>query len=365
VVIVATVPNPITVVTDALGGAAGWAFDKVADGIAEWILSSVEYFVSGSVDFLTTSSNPDVTAAWFAGSGSPYATVRDVAATLLAGFVFIGLIQGLLAGDGIGMVRRIAGNLPMAVGGMILTTAVVAKLLELTDALSATVLTNSGDQAVHFLSGFGAAASQASGGFAAVVLGVIAIVAALLLWIELIVRSALVYLLVAITPLAFAATLWPAARGALRKTFELLVATVLSKLVICIAVAVGVAALSGAGTAGTTGDLPSDGGASLGALLVGTAVLGLAAFSPFVVLKLVPVAEAALVAHGVSRSPARAAQSGMSTAYSASMLRRVAGSSGGTAVGAAGGAAALGAATGAGVVMQQAARSADEIASGS
>jgi hypothetical protein len=365
-VIVATVPNPITVVTDAIGGAAGWAFDKVADGIAEWILSSVEYFVSGSVDFLTTSSRPDVTAAWFAGSASPYATVRDVAAALLAGFVFIGLLQGLLAGDALGMVRRVAGNLPLAVGGMVLTTAVVAKLLELTDALSAAVLANSGDQAVQFLSGFGQSAAQATSGFAAVVLGIVAIVAALLLWIELIVRSALVYLLVAITPLAFAATLWPAARGALRKTFELLVATVLSKLVICIAVAVGVAALSGAGTAGTTGELASDAGASLGALLVGTAVLGLAAFSPFVILKLVPVAEAALVAHGVSRSPARAAQSGMSTAYSASMLRRVAGSSGGSALAAgAGGGAALGAAAGAGMAVQHATRSADEIASGS
>lgn len=363
--ILATVPNPITVVTDAIGGAAGWAFDKVADGIAEWILSSVSFFVSGAVDFLTTSSRPDVQGAWFAGPGSPYATVRDVAGVLLLAFVFVGLVQGLLAGDGIGMARRIAGYLPLAVGGMVITTAVVAKLLELTDALSSAVLTNSGDQAFHFLSGFGAAVTASTNGFAAVVLGIVAIVAALMLWIELIVRAALVYLLVAITPLAFAATLWPAARGALRKTFELLVATVLSKLVICIAVAVGVASLSGAGTAGTGGGVVDDSAASLGALLVGTAILGLAAFSPFVVLKLVPIAEAAIVAQGVSRSPVRATQSGMSSAYSASMLRRIAGSSGGRAAVLGGGAAAAGVAAGAGVAAQRAARSADEIGGGS
>lgn len=361
--IVATVPNPISIVTDAIGGAAGWAFDKVADGIAEWILSSVSFFVDGAVDFLTTSSRPDVTGAWFAGSDSPYAAVRNIAVGLLLAFVFIGLIQGLLAGDAVGMVRRVAGNLPLAVGGMVVTTAVVAKLLELTDALSSAVLANSGDQAIQFLSGFGAAVTQASNGFAAVVLGMVAILAGLLLWIELIVRAALVYLLVAITPLAFAATLWPAARGALRKTFELLIATILSKLVICIAVSVGVAALAGAGSAGPGTGAVDDTTASLGTLLVGTAILGLAAFSPFVVLKLVPIAEAALVAHGVSRGPARAAQMGMSTAYSASMLRRVAGSGGGAAAHPAAGVA-LGAAAAGSAVAQRARRNASEIAGG-
>lgn len=324
--IIADVPNPVGVVTDLIGGAAGWAFDKVADGITKWILSAVEFFVNGAVDFLRTSSRPDVEAVWFSGSGSPYATVRDISAVLLLAFIFVGLIQGLIAGDAVGMVRRIAGYLPLAVGGMVVTTQVVAVLLELTDSLSNAVLTNSDDQAIHFLSGFADTVTTTSSGFAAVVLGLVAVMAGLFLWIELIVRSALIYLLVAITPLAFAAALWPAARGVLRKTFELLVAAIASKLVICIAVSIGTAALSGAGTAGVGEGFASDAGASVGTLLVGTVLLGLAAFSPFVVLKLVPIAEAALVAQGVSRGPARATQTGMSTAYSASMLRRVAGS---------------------------------------
>jgi type IV secretion system protein TrbL len=364
-VILGTIPNPVTVVTDALGGAAGWAFDKVAEGIGEWVLSSVSFFVTGAIDFLTNSSRPDVQGAWFAGTGSPYATVRDLAAVLLLAFVFLGLIQGLLAGDGLGMVRRVAGNLPLAVGGMVVMTAIVAKLLELTDAMSGAVLTNSGGQATQFLSGFGASAMQATSGFAAVVLGVVAIVAGLLLWVELLVRGALIYLLVAITPLAFAATMWPAARGALRKVVELLVATILSKLVICIAISVGVAALAGAGTAGAGAGLGDGASASLGTLLIGTAILGLAAFAPFVVLKIMPVAEAALVAHGVSRGPTRAAQTGMSTAYSASMLRRLAGSSAGAAGGGPAGAVAAGAVAVGGAATQRATRSASEMAGGS
>jgi hypothetical protein len=325
----ADIPNPISVVTDplsnVLGGVGGWAFDKVAEGIAKWVLGAVEFFVNGALDFLRTSSRPNVEAAWFAGAGSPYASVRNIAGLLLVGFVFLGIIQGLVAGDPFGMLRRIVGNLPIAVAGMVVTTVVVGHLLELTDGLSNAVLANTDQQALHFLSGFGATVTGATAGFAAVLLGLVAVLAGLLLWIELIVRASLVYLLVAISPIGFAATLWPSARGFLRRTIELLLAAIFSKFVICVTLSIGVAALSGAGTAGSGNGLASDAGASVGTLLVGTVLLGLAAFSPFIVLKLIPIAEAALVAQGISRGPLRASQAGMSTAYSASMLTRLAG----------------------------------------
>jgi len=70
---------------------------------------------------------------------------------------------------------------------------------------------------------------------------------------------------------------------------------------------------------------------SLGAMLTGASLMLLAAFTPFVILRLIPIVEAAVVAQGISRSPARAAQTGMQGAYYASGLRRLAG--GGTAVG--------------------------------
>lgn len=313
------------IIKDALGGVTGWAFDKVAEGISNWVLGAVEFFVNGALDFLRTSARPDVESVWFAGPGSPYATVRNIAGVLLLGFVFLGLIQGLVQADPGAMVRRIAGNLPVAVAGMIVTTAVVGRLLELTDALSDTVLSSSNQQTLHFLSGFGATVTGVTGGFAAVLLGLVAVIAALLLWVELIVRSSLVYLLVAISPLGFAASLWPSARGFLRKTVEVLIAVILSKFVIAIALAIGVAALSGAGSSGAGQSVSAGAGGSLGTLLVGAVLLGLAAFSPFLVLKLVPVAEAALLAHGISRGPVRAAQTGLSTYSSTRMISRLSG----------------------------------------
>ncbi len=316
------------IIGEALEGAGGWAFDRVAEGIAGWVLGAVAFFVEGAIDFLRTSARPDVEGAWFAGPGSPYATVRNVAAVLLAGFVFLGLIQGLLHGDAAGMVRRMAGNLPLAVAGMVVTTVVAARLLDLTDAMSDAVLASSDEQALHFMSGFGAAVIVGTQGFAAVVIGLVAVVAALVLWVELIVRASLVYLLVAISPLGFAATLWPAARGFLRKTIEILLAVIVSKFVICVALAIGVAALSGAGTAGEPGaGMGAGAGASVGSLMVGAVLLGLAAFSPFVVLKLIPLAEAALIAQGISHSPARTAQTGLSTYSSARMVSQLSGRS--------------------------------------
>jgi hypothetical protein len=212
---------------------------------------------------------------------------------------------------------------------MVTTTIVVGKLLELTDALSATVLSSSDDAAVHFLSGFGVAVTGATQGFAAVTVGLVAVIAGLFVWVELMIRSVLVYILVALSPLSFAAMVWPSARGVLRRTIELLLAVILSKLVICIAISVGVAALAGAGGAGGPDAGVSDqAAASMGTLFVGTAILAMAAFAPFLVLKLIPWAEAALVAQGVSRGPVRGAQSTMSNVYYAQSLTRLAGGGG-------------------------------------
>jgi hypothetical protein len=178
---------------------------------------------------------------------------------------------------------------------------------------------------MHFLSGFGVTVTGLTSGFAAVLLGLVAVLAALVLWVELIVRSSLVYLLIAISPLGFAATLWPAAKGMLRRTIELLVAVIVSKFFIAVALSIGVAALSGAGTAQPDASLGDQTASGLGTLLIGAVLLGLAAFAPFLVLRLIPLAEAAVVAHGISRGPMRAATSGAATMNTARHLTRISG----------------------------------------
>lgn len=317
------------IVTDALEGPGGWVAGTLTDHLVSWVLEAVGFFVSGALDVLRNSSSPNVQAIWFAGPGSPYAAVRDLAVTLLAGFVLLGILQGLLHGDGPAMIRNIASRLPVAVVGMVATTSVAAYLLDLTDAASSAVLGSAGDQSLHFLSGFGVAVTTSGGGFAAVIIGLLAVLGGLLLWIELIVRSALVYLLVAISPIGFAAVMWPAARGFLRRTIEILLAVILSKFVIAVALSIGVAALAGAGAEAELAASVADGASlSAGTLLAGTVLLGVAAFAPFLVLRLIPVAETALLAQGISRVPARGAQSALGTYTSARTASRLSGQKG-------------------------------------
>jgi hypothetical protein len=319
ITVLADIPG-VGIIKNALGDVAGWGFDQVAEGIAKWVMGAVTDLLAGVVNFLLTAARPDIGAVWFSGPGSPYALVRNIAGMLLLGFVFLAIIQALLAGELANTFGRIVRDLCLSVLGVGATVVVAMKLLELTDAMSTAVLGGADGQTVKFLSGFGTQAAGATGGFGVVLVGLVLVIAAVFIWLELLVRSALVYLLVALMPLAFAAFNWPAARGVLRRTVELLVAVIVSKFVISVALAVGVAALGGAGENGGVAQ-------GLGGLLSGAAILAMAAFAPFLVVKLRPLVEAAAVAQGVSRGRFRAAQTGMSTAFYAQSVARIAGGS--------------------------------------
>jgi hypothetical protein len=314
------------IVSNAVGDATSNAFDSMIDGLVGWVVDSVQYFTGGVVNFLGSASTPGVDSVWFSGPSSPYASVRSVALTLLLGFFLLGTLTGLMHGDPSGMVRRMVGALPASIAGMVFAPQVAAYLLDLTDEMSSAVLANSGGDALHFLSTFGLAINASSGGFGMAVIAIIAILSALMLWIELLLRSALVYFLVALSPLAFAARVWPSAQGVLRRLTELLIGAIFSKLVICIALAVGMASLGNAGhAAGSDAGVGTAIAAGIGALVTGTTLLMLAAWSPFLLMRMMPIIETAVIAQGLSRAPLRAAASGVSLVSSVSSVARIAG----------------------------------------
>ena len=318
------------VAKNVAGAFGGWAWDKVTAGLAKWVLEAVASLIEGVVGFLQNSTKVDITAVWFSGEGSPYATVREIAIVLTLGFALLAIVSGTLRGDPVGMFTRVAVGLPVTALAMAVAIPVVAILLELVDQLSIAVLDPADAPAIKFLSGFGETAAKASGGFAVVLVGLLAVLAALMVWAELLVRAALIYLVVALSPLVLAATLWPATRGVLRRTVEVLVALIVSKLVVCIAIAVGAAALGGAGTQDT------DTSGAIGTLMIGAAILAMAAYSPFLVLRLIPIVESATIGQGVAGSPMRGAQTAAATVLTLSAVGRLAGG-GASAGGGAGG----------------------------
>ena len=272
------------------------------NGMVSWVTDAVSWFVGALLRFFEHSSTPNLAASWFSGNGSqsPYGVVAALALSLLLLFVLIAVIQGALSGDGVAMAARLARDIPLAILGITATIGVTQVLLGATDELSHVVLdgTAAGAQAktvLQHLGSVGAFSGQAT--FVVFILGLFAVVGAFLLWIELLIRASLLYVLLACSPLAFACFVWPAARRVLHRLAELILALVLSKVVIAIALAVAASAL----TQGTTNPavIPT-GEAQVGTLLVGVIMFLLAALAPFIVLKLFPVVEAAVVAQGIS-----------------------------------------------------------------
>jgi len=157
------------------------------------------------------------------------------------------------------------------------------------------------------------------------VVGLVALLAGLVLVAELVVRSSLIYVVVAFSPLVFAAAVWPALGGASKRLLQLLGALVVSKLLMAVALAVGAAALAGVGTGGEVTEVPApevvaedqdgSGTQAFGLLLAGAAIFATAAFTPLMLMKLMPLAEGALAAQGIRSGPVRGAQAAMSNAY--------------------------------------------------
>ena len=257
-------PNPvgwvIDKVTGFVGGAATAGFEAMIGGLTAWVVDAVVWVVGGVFNFFLDSTDPNVQADWFITGDGPYATTVSIGASLLLLFVLAGIIQGTLSGDVGGMLRRIALELPVSIIGMIGLVTITQVLVRLTDALSGQVLDNFQDDISEFGSVVATLANlqgQHASALVVFILGLVTVLAGLVLVAELVVRSALIYIVVALAPLVFATRLWPATKGASRKLLELLVALILSKLVIAVALAVAAAAAVGSGSGGEVTALPT------------------------------------------------------------------------------------------------------------
>jgi hypothetical protein len=227
-------PNPLgwvaSRVEGAVGGAAASGFGLVIGGLTTWVLGAVEWVVGAVFNFFLSATSPDVAASWFSGGHSPYAT------TLVerhAGY-WRGAVGGLRARRHHsrsawrrhrGMLRRVALELPLAVIGMVSLVGLTEVLIRLTDALSRGLLDQFHSDVARFtasVGGLGSLGGAAAGGFVVFLLALVSVMAGVVLLAELVVRSALIYIVVALAPLVFAAGLWPVLRGMGRKTVELL-----------------------------------------------------------------------------------------------------------------------------------------------
>lgn len=267
------VGNVCTAATAPVGAAAGAVTDGVLGAIRTAVINACVWAVVRVISGLGASSRVSVTSAAVATN---YRFMVAVAVVCMLPLIGLAAISALLRADPGALARAVFGALPAAALLTLVGIQLTQTFVDVVDAVTADLLTRHvGDGAT-----IAHAIPAALGGTPVpVVIGVTiamaAMCAALAVWIELLVRAAAVEVAVIFLPLVFAGIVWPATARYARRLAEILAALILSKLVIVGIVSLGMAELTGATVPG---------------VLAGTAMLGLAAFAPFVLLSLIPMA---------------------------------------------------------------------------
>jgi hypothetical protein len=201
-------------------------------------------------------------------------------------FIFAAAIQALMRSDLSLLMRAAFGYLPLAALATAIAAPLTMLLLAASDEMSAFVSTAAGSGhhlvvEVVSLAGLGAIAKDSP--FLLIAVAMLAIGAALAVWIELAVREAAVYVIVLMLPLMFAAMVWPARRVWAIRAVEMLIALILSKFAIVAVLTLGAGAIGHGGVLGA---------------IAGIALLMLASFCPWILMRLLPMAELAGAAAG-------------------------------------------------------------------
>jgi hypothetical protein len=276
----------------AIGALTGSASKTVARAagiaaVATGVIEGAQLALKLTVKAVGGSTNPDLGAVWFSSS---YWRMAAVAALLTVPFLFAAAIQAMLRSDLTLLLRSAFGYLPLGMLAVGVAAPVIGLLLAGSDEMSTIVSSASGHEGASFLGHVGALSVLISGGsgtvFVSFFIALFTIAAAITLWLELLIRQAAVYVIVLMLPLFFAAMVWPARRIWAARAVELLVALILAKFAI-----VAVLGLGGAALGHTL--IPG-----IGSFLAGTTLVLLAAFSPWAMLRLLPLHELAGAAVG-------------------------------------------------------------------
>lgn len=291
---------PTFVCPSSIFDAGGGLATSIAGPLASSLLTAVGAAVQQAATYLVYevfqviggATTPDVGSRWF---GSEMRMMEQVAAIVILPVLMVATIGPVLRQDGRRLARVWGVGLPTAVFAGFAATGLTHLTLRATDALSAVVVgPDQGDLAKAFVHAAASPSVAAAPVFVQVILAGITVAGATTVWLELTLRATGVYIATFFMPVVLVAYVWPSTAELARRGVQVLASLILSKFVIVAALSLGFAALT-------------DGGPQ--AAVSGAAVLLLAAFAPFALLRLAPVAEASVIAHleGMSRRPVRAA----------------------------------------------------------
>lgn len=265
-------------------GATGGRAVAVAGlaAIAVSIVAGARHALKGVAAFVSWTTEPNLGSVWFSGA---YWRMAGIAFVLTVPFLLAAVGQAVIRSDLGLLVRAAFGLLPLSGLAVGLAIPLTILLLRGSDAMAALASGGQASGLSRWLLGAGTLAGLdgllGHDVFLAFLLGLLVCAMTLTLWVELAIRQAAVSVIVLMLPIFFAALVWPARRIWALRALELLVALVLSKFVIVAVLALGAAALDHAVWPG-----PAN-------ILMGLTLVTLAAFSPWALLRMLPLHELA------------------------------------------------------------------------
>jgi hypothetical protein len=283
---------------DAVGAGLGAVGDAAMSGLTSWVAGGASWLVSRVGQMLEHSTRPALGSAWFRRQ---YRAMLGLAVALALVVLLCAVIHATLRQDLVMLLRAAFVALPLALCLCFAAVTLAEIALAVTDWMTAEVLGGFKADTGEFFSDVGrvlAPASVAGGalpGFLLFLSSLFLAVMAFVVWLELVMREAAIYLAVAFLPLCFAAMIWQRTAHWCRRLVDGLGAIILAKFTIAAAIALAASAMAHA--------RPGDGGWT--SLLAGSAVMLIAALSPWLLLRLVPFAETATQV-GLQRGALRA-----------------------------------------------------------
>jgi hypothetical protein len=269
------------------------AAEGVLDALTASLSSSASWLLGHLIDLINQATPVNFGTTWFSSRES---AMLDLLELVVLPVLMAATAAAVLKQDLRRLGRIWAVGLPLALVAGVGGVQFADLALSATDAMCQVISAGgNGQLSGHFSDLMFAGLLNGAPQIIQVIVFVLMIIGAVLVWIELLLRAAAVYIAMFFMPLALGAYIWPATANITKRTLEVLLALILSKFVIVAALTLGLAALS----SGTS----ADDAISAGAILL------IAGFAPFTLLRLAPVVEAAAIAHleGVSRRPFRAA----------------------------------------------------------
>lgn len=277
--------DAIGAIGDVVGAGAEAVGGAAMDGLASWVGEGAAWIVRRVAGLVERSTRPEIGAGWFTRQ---YSAMLSLALVLALAFLVVALAHAALRQDPAAAARAAFVALPVAVCGSFAAIALVEIFLAATDGAAMIVTQRTAGDSREFFDDLAnaitpsvSAPGSAIPGFLALLAALFAALLCMVVWIELILREAAIYLAVAFLPLSLAAMVWERTAHLSRRLLEGLAAIIAAKLTIAAAVAFAASAMGNA--------RPGSGG-GMTAILAGCAVLFLAALSPWVLLRLIPLA---------------------------------------------------------------------------